>query len=159
MHPGEAEVPEGGVLSQGSKDDSKSTTSSAQPRIADVFLTTKASEKKQETITELITKMICIDTLPISFVENDGFRNLMRYTVPFYSTPSKRTISSRIDCLYDHEMKKLISELSDVTSLAVTTDCWSSRSCESYAAVTCHYIDEDWKRITKKLTTEPMEER
>uniref|UniRef100_A0A1A7WZH3 Uncharacterized protein n=1 Tax=Iconisemion striatum TaxID=60296 RepID=A0A1A7WZH3_9TELE len=32
-------------------------------------------------------------------------------------------------------------------NVALTTDCWTSLTTESYITVTCHYIEPDWQLV------------
>lgn len=101
--------------------------------------------------------MICQDELPISFVENRGFKQLVSYLAPWYKIPVKKTVKLRIDALYDIEKQKLLEEMSTIDDIALTTDCWSSRATESYVTVTAHYITPAWKHVARNITTEQME--
>lgn len=103
--------------------------------------------------------MICQDELPISFVENRGFKQLVSYLAPWYKIPVKKTVKLRIDVLYDIEKQKLLEEMSTIDDIALTTDCWSSRATESYITLTAHYITPEWKHVARNITTEHMEER
>ena len=103
--------------------------------------------------------MICIDTLPVSFVENKGFKKLISYIAPIFKIPVAKTIKLRIDALYEIEKQKVMKEFKDAKWIALTTDCWSSRANESYITVTCHYINDTWQHVTRNITTECMEER
>ncbi|KAK1172920.1 calcyclin-binding protein isoform X1 [Acipenser oxyrinchus oxyrinchus] len=49
-----------------------------------------------EQITQLLTKMITQDMLPLSFVEGQGFCELMGFVEPEYKVPSRRTITTRV---------------------------------------------------------------
>ncbi|CAH0560585.1 unnamed protein product [Brassicogethes aeneus] len=140
---------------------SSSTTLSTttQPKITDIFSTEKNNQLKQEKITQIITRMICQDELPISFVENGGFKQLLSYLAPWYKIPVKKTIKLRIDALYDIEKKKIMKDMSTIDDIALTTDCWSSRATESYITFTAHYITPEWKHFASNITTEHMEER
>ncbi|XP_022910339.2 E3 SUMO-protein ligase ZBED1-like [Onthophagus taurus] len=103
--------------------------------------------------------MICIDSLPVSFVENRGFKNLLKFICPTYKTPTAKTIQIRVDALYEIQKQSLIKELKDVPHIAITTDCWTSRATESYISLTCHYINQNWVQVSRNITTESMEDR
>lgn len=40
--------------------------------------------------------------------------------------------------------------------MAITTDCWTALTTESYVTITCHYIDEYWKVNSAVLFTQSM---
>lgn len=44
--------------------------------------------------------MLAIENSPLSTVENEGFRTLMKTTAPRYKIPSKRTIARYMDDKY-----------------------------------------------------------
>ncbi|CAH1106738.1 unnamed protein product [Psylliodes chrysocephalus] len=133
--------------------------SQPQPRIDNFFPTVQVAKQREEIVTQLIAKMICIDLLPISCVENRGFKNLISYLAPTYKVPVAKTIQLRIDAIYEIEKQNLLKELRDIPYMALTTDCWSSRATESYITLTCHYINRNWQHISHNITTEIMEER
>ncbi|KAI5746448.1 hypothetical protein M8J77_003684 [Diaphorina citri] len=55
--------------------------------------------------------------------------------------------------------KEIKSELSAASSVALTTDCWSSRSQQSYITVTAHFIDSTWHTKTVTLSTHEISHR
>ncbi|KAI5741652.1 hypothetical protein M8J76_015804 [Diaphorina citri] len=55
--------------------------------------------------------------------------------------------------------KAIKSELSAASSVALTTDCWSSRSQQSYITVTAHFIDSTWHTKTVTLSTHEISHR
>ena len=63
--------------------------------------------RRQEQTTLLITKMIAKDMLPISFVEGEGFRKLMDFVEPEFSVPSRKTITARLEKLFDDKTSEL----------------------------------------------------
>lgn len=137
----------------------QSQLQNTQPKIDSIFSTVQVTKQKEEVLTQLITKMICIDCLPVSFVENKGFKKLLTYIAPTYKIPVAKTIMLRVDALYELEKQKLIKDFKQVKFMALTTDCWSSRANESYITLTCHYINNTWQHVSRNITTESMEER
>lgn len=95
------------------------------------------SEGRQELITQALTKMITVDLLPTSFVENKGFISFMKIAVPGYKVPCRKTVRKRIEALYCDELEKVQSSINKVeTGIALTTDGWTSRSLDSYVTIT-----------------------
>ena len=43
--------------------------------------------------------------------------------------------------------------------LALTTDLWTSNATEAYLTVTAHYIDDNWRMVSRVLQTHEMPER
>lgn len=56
------------------------------------------SKERQELITQAVTQMISMDILPLSFVENEGFKFLMSVVEPAYKVPSRKTITGNGIC-------------------------------------------------------------
>ena len=56
----------------------------------------RADDPKAIAISRLITEMIALDNLPISFVENVGFVRLLRHLAPRYTIPSRKHVSNRL---------------------------------------------------------------
>ena len=83
-------------------------------------------------ITELITRMIGEDTLPISFVETKGFRRLMAFVEPEYTDPCRTTIMMRLEDKYKESAASLRMDLSKASSVSLTTDAWTGLATVSY---------------------------
>lgn len=49
--------------------------------------------------------------------------------------------------------------IDNLSYVSLTTDCWPSRSIESYYTVTAHGIDSNWNLISLVLCTSVMTER
>ncbi|CAI8587390.1 unnamed protein product [Vicia faba] len=76
---------------------------------------------------QALARMIIVDELPFSFVENEGFRHFMSVTQPRFPLP--RRISIARDCLslYVSEKHKLRSMFTKTNqSVCLTTDAWTS---------------------------------
>lgn len=97
--------------------------------------------------------------LPLSTVDGVGFLEFMNKVSPNYEVPSIATIKTRIFGLYHAEKSKLESEIKSLECIALTTDCWRSRSMESNISVTAHGINNDWKMVNFILTTGIMDKR
>ncbi|XP_053568415.1 E3 SUMO-protein ligase ZBED1-like [Bombina bombina] len=48
-------------------------------------------------------------------------------------------------------MKAELIKVSNASAVCLTTDCWTSRTTTSYMAVTCHYIDDNFKLVSSLL--------
>ena len=103
---------------------------------------------KQQSMTKKLAKMICCDLQPLSVVENEGFRELLRVAEPRYVIPSRKTITNEIiPQFYEETRKQIKSELgsTSMVSLALTTDGWSSCTNQSYLSYTGHFVDEHFR--------------
>lgn len=104
---------------------------------ASVNHSTEISQERQEVITQALTKMLTMDLFPTSFVENQGFKYFINIVEPGYKVPCRKTMRKRIEALYTDEMAKVYEKINSVdTGIALTTDGWTSRSLDSYLAVT-----------------------
>ncbi|KPP68987.1 hypothetical protein Z043_112291, partial [Scleropages formosus] len=107
---------------------------------------------RQKNITEAILRMIVEDMLPLSFVEQSGFRNLLSVLEPRYPKLSQRSVGLK---LYDEVEKAikphLIRQLKSCVALGggdavihVTLDLWATQLTEPVIAVQLHFIDDEW---------------
>ena len=123
------------------------------------FVRTPTKKINNEVVTKAIADMVVSDYLPLSIVEGDGFRRLMGIVAPDYEVPCRNTIRSRIMHRYETERETLSTDLDAVSSVAITTDTWTSNSTESYITVTEHHITDAWEMKTNVLMTRAMPER
>jgi len=114
---------------------------------------------ESESITNAIVDMVVKDYVPLSIVEAEGFQKLMKTATPNYSMPSRNTIRARINKRYGDEKASLVERLKNVSGAAITTDTWTSTSCESFITVTEHHITDDWEMDANVLLTRAMPER
>ena len=56
----------------------------------------KCSVAKSNQISELIVDWIANDLRPLSIVNDDGFRNLVKFLEPSFSIPSRKTIAKMV---------------------------------------------------------------
>lgn len=130
-----------------------------QPTITEMFFSPSVSVKRQEQITDSLVKCIAKDMLPLSTVDGVGFVEFMNKISPNYEIPSRFTIKRKIQGLYETEKHKVATEIQNIDSIALTTDCWTSKAMESYISVTAHGITKNWKIVNYIITTELMDER
>ncbi|XP_052287357.1 zinc finger BED domain-containing protein RICESLEEPER 2-like [Citrus sinensis] len=74
----------------------------------------------QDACRRAVTKMIIMGELPLSFVDNKGFRHFCSVAIPQFVMPSRRT------------------------RVSLTTDLCTSVQNMSYMVITAHFIDSDW---------------
>ncbi|CAI5677365.1 unnamed protein product [Oreochromis niloticus] len=58
--------------------------------------------------------------------------------------------------MYEQQKSKVMAELSQASSVALTTDGWTSRATENYVTVTAHYITAEWEIRSPVLQTCPL---
>jgi hypothetical protein len=128
--------------------------------VSGIFAKASITSARAEKITNLIARMIAQDTLPISFVEGNGFRELMAYIEPGYDVPCAKTVKKRLEGLHTASKVKVREMLQQTPSVSLTTDCWTSSATESYMALTAHYINpQSFSMASWVLTTQQFEGR
>ena len=109
------------------------------------FAAKKCEKGRSDSITNLIGEMVALNMQPMSVVEDEGFKNLIRFLEPDYTMPCRKTVISRVTKLYQDCSAKIKLHLDQTMYVALTTDCWTSLTTTSYITVTCHYIDKKWE--------------
>jgi hypothetical protein len=56
-----------------------------------------------------------------------------------------------------HDFMK--AKMKEVTDLAITADCWTSRGNDAFIATSGHYIDADWRMVEVQLETSSFPEK
>ncbi|XP_030192974.1 zinc finger BED domain-containing protein 1-like isoform X1 [Gadus morhua] len=93
---------------------------------------------------------------PFSDVESPTFRDMIHSINPKYTPPTRECLTNRlIPAWYKIEKSNLISELSEVSHIALTCDGWTSLTQEHYLTVTVHYLVESNMR-QKVLATKAV---
>ncbi|XP_005101836.1 zinc finger BED domain-containing protein 4-like [Aplysia californica] len=140
--------------------DSTATTSTApqvQPTLQQTVERTakyKPDSVRKRQLDEHILDLILLDMQPLSVVEQKGFRKLINALDPKYEIISRKRLTSQLlPSRYQEEKDKLICELKAVNDVAVTSDCWTSRSNEAYTTITAHYITSQWELKSSVLLT------
>ena len=123
------------------------SSQSGQPQISGFFGSKlPSSSQRSIAITNAILTFIVEDLRPFSVVENSGFKNLVNVLEPRYTIPSRQYFSDRaMPELYQSVKSSVQRELADASSVAITTDGWTSRATESYITITSSHIDSDWR--------------
>jgi len=96
-------------------------------------------------MTKKTAKMICHDLQTLSTVTDEGFCDLLKVAEPRYFIPSQNmTTNEIIPQLYEERRKQIKEEIfrSQIVSLALTTDGWSSCTNQSYVSFTGHFVNE-----------------
>nr|XP_033938920.1 zinc finger BED domain-containing protein 1-like [Pseudochaenichthys georgianus] len=114
-----------------------------------------------EKLTNSLVTWIVKNCRPVSIVEDDGLREIIRVASgdTSYNLPSRGTIMSRIHTLYEDERAQRTNMLEQAKHIAVTGDHWTSVNNDNYLGVTAHFIDQDWTLQSFALTVSKTEER
>uniref|UniRef100_H2ZT93 HAT C-terminal dimerisation domain-containing protein n=1 Tax=Latimeria chalumnae TaxID=7897 RepID=H2ZT93_LATCH len=102
--------------------------------------------------------LIAKDMLPISFVEGDGFQELMEYIELEYTVPARKTIMARLEKLHTECAAAVSNKLASAEKVAIMTDLWTTLNTKSYVTITCHFIRQ-WKMESIILQTCALPER
>ena len=106
---------------------------------------------------QALARMIIVDELPFSFVENEGFRYFMSVTQPRLPLPGRISIARDCLSLYmseKHKFRDLFTKTNQ--SVCLTTDTWTSVQNINYMVLTAHFIDQDWKLRKRILNFCPI---
>ena len=111
-------------------------------------------------LTDSVLNMIIKDMRPLSMVEDEGFRAMVKTFQPGYVLPKRTCFTNMMEKKYEHEFLRVKLALSSSRSMvSLTTDAWTSIATEAYLGITCHFINNDWELVSYSLTTMPLEER
>lgn len=71
---------------------------------------------------------------------------MIHYLEPRYTIPSRATFSQKeVRSLYEEVKHGLKSDIRLAQTVAITTGGWTSRATETFATITSHFIDQNWK--------------
>ena len=105
--------------------------------------------------------MIAQDEVPVSTVENQGFKDLINILAPGYTVPTRKMIQGRINKMADEMRNKLKAPdgiLSNFDNFVLTTDGWTSRANQGYMTTTAHMLSkESWTGCDIVLDTSPVQ--
>ena len=140
------------------------STNATQPSLASFGIgagsaSRPCTESRQEKITQLLSKVIIVNMLPLSLVDNAEFIELMACMEPNYKVPCRQTITARLDSTYKTLATTVIEELKETPAVSLTSDIWTSGCNDAYISVTASYINNEWQLVNRTLANEPMEER
>ena len=93
--------------------------------------------------------------LPISTVNDDGFRYMLQKFDSRYTPPDRTTFARNyIPALYEKEKVKVRKAISsELQYFTITTDGWTSRANCNYISLTVYYINKNWEMCYYLLET------
>ncbi|XP_071401280.1 E3 SUMO-protein ligase ZBED1-like [Centroberyx affinis] len=116
----------------------------------------KMSTERVDECHRAVTTFVVKGLHPLATVETPRFREMIKTLNPQYSPPSRESLSNHlIPDWYNVEKENIISELKNVSNVAITTDGWSSTCQDHYLTVTAHYLTEG-KMQQKVLKTKAV---
>ncbi|XP_052806593.1 E3 SUMO-protein ligase ZBED1-like [Mya arenaria] len=133
----------------------------SQKTVPEMYAKTQHYPQKSERSTEItqaVAKFIAGDLQPLSVVGKAYFKNILSVMDPKYELPSRRYFTMNvIPEMYTSVRTNVELELKECESLAITTDGWTSRACQSYLTVTAHGLDSNWKQHNHVLATRMLD--
>ncbi|KAL2088070.1 hypothetical protein ACEWY4_012284 [Coilia grayii] len=112
-------------------------------------------------LTVAIAKWVATACRPTSVVEDEGLQNIIRIASNdwTYETPSRGTITHRVETLFQTEKSQLQLALGQTDTIALTGDYWTSLGNDNYLGVTAHYFTPQWELQSHALTVMKTEDR
>ncbi|KAK0135320.1 Zinc finger BED domain-containing protein 1 [Merluccius polli] len=90
-----------------------------------------------------VTKFVVKGLHPFATVETPWFREMTKALNPRYTPPCRTVLSNTlIPAWYEVEKQNVITELANVSKVAITSDGWSSLAQDHYITVTAHYSSQ-----------------
>ncbi|XP_011860347.1 PREDICTED: zinc finger BED domain-containing protein 4-like [Vollenhovia emeryi] len=139
---------------------SSNKTSRLQPRIDNTFKQMKSFEggSKAGEITNAILFMLAKDNMPFNTVKKEGFKYLIKTTVPLYNVPGRKSITKYMEEKYNYLSSVTKDRLNTTQHISLTSDLWTDvLNTVSYLEMTAHYAFEDELRSTTIGVTEVTE--
>uniref|UniRef100_A0A3Q1B1H2 HAT C-terminal dimerisation domain-containing protein n=1 Tax=Amphiprion ocellaris TaxID=80972 RepID=A0A3Q1B1H2_AMPOC len=113
-------------------------------------------------LTKSILNMLVTDMRPLSMVDDEGFKEMIKQFNPDYHDnylPDRSHFTTLMETKYHATFEKVKETLRGINSfLTLTADVWTSHATEAYLEVSCHFLSEDWTMKTFNLSTMPLEE-
>jgi len=83
--------------------------------------------------------------LQLSLVDDKTFREFVNFLEPEYQVQCCQTFCAHLDGLKMERAKSVQQEMASASSVAITTDIWTSMTNESYISLAASYITLDWQ--------------
>ncbi|XP_052117558.1 zinc finger BED domain-containing protein RICESLEEPER 2-like [Arachis duranensis] len=99
-----------------------------------------------------LAQAIAKHDLAFSFVEYEGIRDWINYISPTIIMPSRNTLVSDLQMIYSTEKEKLRQKMSRIPNrICLISDVWTASTTEGYICLTAHFVDENWRLVSKIL--------
>ncbi len=79
-------------------------------------------------------------------------KGFLSTALPGYVGPHEVTVKRTIKKLYTTKLLELQEELKRVHSVCLTTDLWRRPKKHHYLCVTVHFVDDNFKNVSKVLS-------
>ena len=84
-------------------------------------------------------------------VDNEGFKGFVLKLDPTYILPTRQALKTMVASKYEVTKAKALTGMSEVQSVSLTSDMWTSMNMDVFLAITCHFIDADFKLDRKSV--------
>lgn len=81
--------------------------------------------QRNKSFTKLLQCFLVENYLPFQMVESDSFKNLIAFLDARFEMPSRKSITTGIDILYENVKKACIEEITHINEMSVTMDIWT----------------------------------
>ena len=103
----------------------------------------KMPSNQVEQCNRAVTKFVVKGLHPFATVESPWFREMTKALNPRYTPPCRTVLSNTlIPAWYEVEKQNVITELANVSKVAITSDGWTSLAQDHYITVTAHYSSQ-----------------
>ena len=108
----------------------------------------------------LLVKWIAESLRTFLIVEDNGFLNFVDFLCNLhrqFSVPSRMKVKNQLMAFGELVRSKIKEKIKrDIKYFSITTDIWSSRTMESFMAITLHALTDDFNMINMTLEVEPL---
>jgi len=111
----------------------------------------------------LLANWIATSLRPSSIIEDPRFRDFVNFLCNLnkkFSIPGRKKVRNQLDSygeLVHGKMQEKINN--DINYFSATIDIWSSRTMQSFMAITLHALSKDFQMINMTLEIDPLEGR
>ena len=117
------------------------------------------SSTKWNKLTDSVLYFLSKDMQPLDTIDDKGFRHLLYTFEPRYVPPSRKTITTKhFPQLYQSLKERISALVHSATTVALTTDIWTSRANHGYTGLTIHHISKDFDLNHHLLETKEFPE-
>jgi hypothetical protein len=103
----------------------------------------KAPEYSDEGFEEEMALLIAVDDQPVTFIESNHVRHVLKMLKPDIKLVSADTMRTCVLQMYEKYKIKFISLLATISRVSLTLDIWTSPSSKPFLGITVHSIDND----------------
>ena len=120
-----------------------------------------ASKSDQTKGEMMLVKWIAESLRPFLLVEDRGFLDMIDFLCTLhrqFHVPSRTKVRNQLVAFGEVVLSKMKEKINnEITFFSATTDIWSSRSMDSFMAITLHELTEDFEMINLTLEVEPLQ--